>query len=217
MRRIEKKGEPEILRDNKIEWTAEYIADPNNKTKKYRYRNDQIKQTLKDETSNKCVYCESKIGHNTPGDVEHKVPSSVNRTKHFEWDNLTIACTECNRRKNAYFSAQKPFLDPYTDQVEELVIHYGPIVCWKPGAENAEITIKTLELHSTTRSELIARKVEKIEALNNLVERISRATGVMKEMLEIQLDGMRSRDAEYSGMICTICETIELRGSERTT
>src|SRR5262245_28698431 len=119
MRRVTKTAEPDILRLNFQEWTAAYLADRRNETKKYRYRHSDIKECLRAETADKCVYCESKVGHNTPGDVEHIMPSRVDGQMHFVWSNLTLACTECNRRKNAYFDAEKPFLNPYSDDVED--------------------------------------------------------------------------------------------------
>jgi hypothetical protein len=84
MRCITKLDEPEILKNNKQQWLQDYICDEDNSYKKYKYRHADIKQRLKDETGYKCVYCESKIGHNTPGDIEHKEPSSKFRDKHFE-------------------------------------------------------------------------------------------------------------------------------------
>ena len=93
--------------------------------------------TLKEETGFKCVYCESKIGHNTPGDIEHKIPSSKDEDQHFAWNNLTIACTECNRRKNDYYVIGNEFLDPYSDDVENVLEHHGPLVYWK----NSEGTV----------------------------------------------------------------------------
>jgi hypothetical protein len=82
----------------------------------------------------------------TPGDIEHKVPSSKNRRLHFVWSNLTVACTECNRRKLDYYEIGAEFLDPYSDPVEDCLIHLGPIVYLAPGHQRAEITVRTLSL-----------------------------------------------------------------------
>ncbi|MGA9658335.1 MAG: HNH endonuclease, partial [Asticcacaulis sp.] len=187
-------------------WAAEFVADKTNVTKKYRYRHKDIKSSLVAETSNKCVYCESKIGHNTPGDVEHKIPSSIDADKHFEWDNLTVACTECNRRKNAYFSVEAPFLDPYVDDVESRLVHVGPVVCWAPGDATAEISVRTLEMHDSTRHQLIMRKIEAIDRLNNIVARIESEAKPLKELLLLSLERMKSRNAEFSAMICAVCK-----------
>ncbi|MDX2510310.1 MAG: hypothetical protein QNK28_12255, partial [Desulfobacterales bacterium] len=86
MRNLTKLEEPEVLHSNCQQWLELYVADQGNSTKKYRYRHPDIKTTLKNETGYKCVYCESKIGHNTPGDIEHKIPSSKHIEFHFYWD-----------------------------------------------------------------------------------------------------------------------------------
>ena len=205
MRSILKLRKPQVLEDNEDVWLSDYKLDKSNKTKKYRYRHKDIKETLKNETGFKCVYCEAKIGHNTPGDIEHKIPSSKCTDKHFLWENLTIACTECNRRKNDYYQKAAEFLDPYTDEVDELVEHHGPVVSWKAGNERAEISVRTLQLNSWARRSLIIDKIEKIEAVNNLHERcLGTANIVLKQLLEKQLLEMTAVDSEYSGMVIEI-------------
>ena len=165
MRNLQKLPIPHVLATNHETWLAHYLADKLNQTNRYRYRHPDIKSTLRAETGEKCVYCESKIGHNTPGDIEHKVPSSRNENLHFTWENLTIACTECNRRKNDYYEEGDEFLDPYADDVESCIEHYGPVMGWTNGNNRAEITVKMLELDTSARFSLISRKIEKIEEL----------------------------------------------------
>lgn len=208
MRKIEKLKKPEVLETNETDWLKTYKEDKKNSTKKYRYRHIDIKSKLKEETSNKCVYCESKIGHNTPGDIEHKIPSSKNIELHFSWKNLTIACTECNRRKNDYYEKGTEFLDPYEDQVESILEHRGPIVYWKTGETRAEISVKILELNSQGRSQLVFRKIEKVEEIQNLLERHDQESNpALKIVLSKQLKEMASVSSEYSGMVFSILES----------
>ena len=161
---------------------------------------------MKTETGFKCIYCESKIGHNTPGDVEHIVPSTKDEDKHFDWDNLSIACTECNRRKSNYYKDGEEFLNPYSDiDIEELIEHCGPIVNWRNGNVRAEVTVKTLKLNNKERIELIIRKIEKIEEVNTLVERyIAEKHLALKKIIELQLVEMTNTESEYSGMVKTL-------------
>lgn len=208
MRNIEKLATPEVLLSNHAEWTAAYIADKTSTTKKYRYRHTEIKTTLKEETGWKCVYCESKIGHNTPGDIEHKIPSSKAEHLHFAWENLTVACAECNRRKNGYYEEGEEFLDPYNEDVEQAIQHYGPVLGWKNGHERAEITVKTLELDTVARFPLISRKIEKIEELNNVIERYVKEESIaLKTLMKQKIKRMIDKKAEYSGMLMSIIET----------
>ncbi len=205
MRNLTKLEEPEILKQHAENWLKEYLQDKANSTKKYRYRHKDIKETLKTETGSKCIYCESKIGHNTPGDIEHKIPSSVIDRLHFDWCNLTIACTECNRRKNNYYKDGEEFLDPYYDDVEYLLEHYGPIVLWRNAHKRSEITTKILGLNSSERTALICRKIEKIEELNNIIERFySEPNQILKSLLLKRLKEMKDKKSEYSAMVLTI-------------
>lgn len=214
MRNLTKLPIPAILAENHEEWLRLYLDDKSNSTNKYRYRHIDIKDTLKKETGWKCIYCESKIGHNTPGDVEHKIPSSKKEEFHFTWENLSVACNECNRRKNDYYEDKPRFLDPYIDDVESIVEHIGPILSWKSGNEQGEITVKTLELDTSKRSQLIFRKIEKIAGLNNLIERYSSAASdAKKRILKIEIKRMGNWDSEYS---CMILSVLKIKGVKVT-
>ena len=210
MRRLAKAAIPQVLEDNRDTWTAEYLAESRNPTKRYRYRHPEIKGRLRDETGDKCVYCESKVGHNTPGDVEHKIPSSIDPELHFSWNNLTIACTECNRRKNDYYAPETPFLDPYVDDVEVRVVHHGPVVGWTVGDDCAEVTVRTLELHDGSRLQLLRRKIEKISEVNDvLARRVSAQSEALRQLLSEQIQSMQAKDAEYSAMVRSVCERAD--------
>lgn len=209
LRSLVKLPEPEVLASNNVEWLEAYKADKTSSAKKYKYRHTDIKSTLKEETGFKCVYCESKIGHNTPGDIEHKIPSSKNEDLHFSWSNLTIACTECNRRKNDYYEIGNEFLDPYSDDVETLLEHYGPLVFWKSANTRAETTIRMLELNGNERKQLIEMKINKLEDFSNLIERFLNQTGALKMLLWKQIQEMTGVRSEYSAMLQ---EVIDKKG-----
>lgn len=202
MRQLPKLPEPEVLRLNAAIWLQEYLADVANNTKRYRYRHPDIKATLRLETHDKCVYCESRVGHNTPGDIEHKVPSSKDRTQHFSWANLTLACTECNRRKNSFYREHDGFLDPYTDDVDQYLEHHGPVVTSKVGCERGEVFVTILKLCSPDRAALVAQKIQKMTELQHVLERYNKSPeGTVREMLKRQLAEMAHPKSEYSAMV----------------
>jgi uncharacterized protein (TIGR02646 family) len=210
MRNLTKRPKPVVLAENEVNWLSDYLSDLSNTTNKYRYRHRDIKSELKIETSDKCVYCESKIGYNTPGDVEHKVPSSVNRNLHFTWNNLTIACTECNRRKNNYFDDTCMFLDPYVDNVESCLEHHGPVVTSRIGNNKAEVTVAILQFCSEDRIALVKRKIAKMQELQHVLERYnSTDQGALREVLLRQLRDMASIRCEYSAMVRS---ALQLKG-----
>lgn len=202
MRRLEKGDAPAVLAENHAKWLSEYLANLSSDRCRYRYRDPQIKEALRRETGWKCVYCESKIGHNTPGDVEHKVPSSKSRNLHFSWTNLTVACTECNRRKLDYYEKGAEFLDPYQDPVEDWLVYLGPLVYWVPGKVRAEITVRTLLLDSMERAQLFQRKCDVLEKARALVELATNSDSPMLVALrKDELRRMQDRSAEYSATV----------------
>ena len=211
MRNILKINPPDILVNNCQAWQDGYAINPseNNRTK---YRHPDIKTTLMEETQGKCVYCESKVGHNCPGDVEHKIPVVQRPDLLFDWENMTIACTECNRRKLVYFDPQCMFLDPNDDDVENKLQHVGPLVFNKPGDVRAEVSVRLLELDKLdARKYLIGRKFEKLEEIRNLVERISAETNiVLKQFLLDELSEKCSISGEFSAMVKTFVEGLPI-------
>ncbi len=119
------------------------------------------------------------------------MPSSKAERLHFTWENLTIACSECNRRKNDYHEHGMEFLDPYMEDVEAVVEHHGPIMGWISGNTRAEITIKILELHNAERFELILRKIEKIDVSYDTLNLIR--AGLKKVVNDPRGTGMKAR------------------------
>ncbi len=86
------------------------------------YGHQTVKQALILMQHGKCCYCESKIKHICPGDVEHYRPKAEYRQQHndaiqkpgyywlaYTWDNLLLSCERCNRqyKKNLF-----PLLHP---------------------------------------------------------------------------------------------------------
>lgn len=208
MRKLNKLLEPNELREMKDYW-REKVIEKGTDYFKTKYRIPIVKETLKKETSNKCAYCESKIGHNCPGDVEHKIPVSVDETKRFEWENLTIACTECNRRKNDYYDEDSMFIDPYIHEVETMLLHLGPVVLHKPGEQLAEISVRILELNEIEkRPELFAQKVIMIKAAMHLMERIIYVQNPhLRKLLINDLLEMTDKNSEYSAMVQSLVES----------
>ena len=193
-----------MLATNWRTWTRDCLDDPDSDHKKTKYRHEDIKRCLLQETSNKCVYCESKIGDTLPGDIEHMVPTSERPVGRFFWRNLTIACAECNRRKRAYYDKEMMFLNPYVDDVESFVIHQGPIVSWAPGNDRAEVTVKKLQLHDKSRMELIARKIEHLEHLNDTIHRRDSSVGITHELAKAKVEDMCKPDEKYSAMVISV-------------
>lgn len=162
MRKIKKLAKPQVLIDNAKEWTEEYCICLNNGKKPSqeiasRYNEPTIKNTLEKETFGKCAYCESKFKHVTYGDIEHILPKNKEARPdlYVEWDNLTLACEQCNRSgKGTYYDPNMPLINPYKDEPIEHFQDIGPLIFPKLGDLRAWTTEKYSSLivpHSWNR------------------------------------------------------------------
>lgn len=200
MIKLEKLPEPQVLRDNKANWTNAYLnalgqGSTVSDTLKTRYRHADVKSQIKAETNEKCAYCESKIDHIYAGDIEHIIPKSKFPNLIFEWTNLTYCCGECNRRKLDYYDDQNPLLNPYTDNPEEHLIAAGDFIVSNPGSKKGLLTQLKLELN---RVPLLERRRERLMHLQSLLELYTSVEGEVKELLKRQLMQEVDKSKEYS-------------------
>lgn len=203
MRPLRKLSEPAVLSQYGANWLRAWLADRGSVTKRSKYRHPDIRATLVKETAGKCVYCESFLGATAPGQTEHIVPSSKEPTLHFAWHNLTRACAECNRRKNDYLSREIAFLNPYVDDVDGAVEHWGPVTQWRSGSINGEVAVRVLGL-AGSRIELTLAKVEVLARLRQSIELFEVASEPVRSVRLASIRAMASPSAEYSAMIESI-------------
>jgi uncharacterized protein (TIGR02646 family) len=86
------------------------------------YGHRSVKDALREAQHGKCAFCESKIAHISPGDVEHFRPKAGHRQAPedplvqpgyywlaYEWSNLLFCCQLCNQQfKGNHFPLANP-------------------------------------------------------------------------------------------------------------
>jgi len=134
MIRIQKEAEPQILTDNKAQWTYDLMAI----VSKYgsydnipaniknaaiaHYKHDDIANALKgSQAKAKCVYCESYVDVTCYANIEHYYPKSIYPDQAFQWENLYMGCTLCNTHKNAFDTGKEPFVHPENEDPEDFL------------------------------------------------------------------------------------------------
>lgn len=142
---VKRLKEPVILRNNKAKWLSDYLAAitthnlaPTKKnkdkvtSKENKYRQTDIKGSLKLMFADKCAYCESYIGHVSYGHIEHFRPKSKYPKQCFNWNNLLLGCEVCNgaQYKGIKFPQKKdngPLVNPSKeDPFAYLTFDYDP-------------------------------------------------------------------------------------------
>lgn len=201
MIRLTKAAKPKILKDYADKWTQEYLAllhvgDDVPDRIRYRYRHPDIKETLRTESSDKCIYCESKISHAFPGETDHLAPVSKRPGLYVCWENLGYVCKECNRSKSAYYDEVEPLIDPFSDEPGEHMAFYGPIVFQLPGDMLGLRTIYKLKL---CRTALIERRCELLKHLQIMIDQWwAMSDGSTRELFKEEILKLADSSHEYS-------------------
>ena len=201
MIRVTKGEKPAVLGERADQWTQEYLelleagCDVPDAVR-YRYRHSDIKKALRMESSDKCIYCESKVSHVFPGETDHLAPVSKRPDLYVNWENLGYVCKECNHAKGAYYSETEPLIDPFTVEPGEHLAFFGPLVFQKPGDGLGLRTIGRLRLR---RSALVERKGELLEKLQLMIDRWTQlAEGPTREFLREQIVEQARDSYEYA-------------------
>lgn len=156
------------------------------------YNTTEIKELLKEETSCKCAYCESKMLHVDYGDIEHMTPKGEDPTLRYSYENLTLACGVCNTKKSTHLDV----LNPYVVDPEDHLFAFGPLIFRKPHSDVGAITEKRLDLN---RAPLVEKRKERIEALQSIADQIARTNNAsLRQLLIDEFEEQCSWKMEYS-------------------
>ena len=123
MRHIDRLPKPAILVGKESEWSEKYKAklegDPKARPDNSKYAHKQIKDALYAMSYGKCFYCETRLlGENK--EVDHFVEVAIDPSKAYDWDNLYLACTNCNDKIDHNAIPVTDVLDPCKDSDEEI-------------------------------------------------------------------------------------------------
>ena len=164
------------------------------------YGHKEVKEALIKIQDYKCCFCESKIGHISPGDIEHFRPKAgwvqnnekLNKPGYYwlayKWDNLLLSCESCNRRnKKNYFPLlpespralshnddynleQPVFINPANEDVEALITFNEEIPKAVDGNIRGDQTIKKLELDRAPLNEQRMQTLNKVRDIYDLAK-----------------------------------------------
>jgi hypothetical protein len=165
-----------------------------------KYRNHELKSHLRNETHGKCAYCESKVTHVYPGDVEHILPKTTYRDRALDPTNLTFACFECNNRKGDFDNPSEPLVNPYVDEPSDHLVAAGPLIKHRLGDNRGFLTESILELN---RASLFERRTERLNSLHRLAHLYSISNAPVKDILKEQLLEEAQDEQEYAFVVRT--------------
>lgn len=120
---MKKINNPSNLRDSHLRFLVDTKGKSNEETYsyyklvmrrvKYQYNTTETKNSFKESTHNRCVFCGQTIpDFNTSLTVEHKECKTHAPKKIFLWENLYCSCKACNTGRSIKKYDQSLYLDP---------------------------------------------------------------------------------------------------------
>lgn len=207
MIKLQKQECPQVLIKNKEQWTEElleHLSSGSNPPPNIfqRYRHSDIKQAVKEDSYEKCIYCESKVTPTYYGDIEHLKPKKKYPKLTFEWSNLGFVCRICNNNKLDKYDEELPYINPYQENPSDFLKALGAFIYHKANNRRGEITEKDLDLN---RMQLIEARKERIDQIRNLIDKYTieqnpSLKGTLLREIQIELADNKS----YSMCLCSI-------------
>ncbi|MCO7185821.1 HNH endonuclease [Tenacibaculum mesophilum] len=205
MIKLTKGDEPDVLANNKTAWTRQVLNHIANNEKvpkslENNYNNSKVKDALRTETKNKCMYCESKVKHITFEHIEHIKPKAKNKFPEltFEFDNLGLACPTCNMNKGAEYDAMTPYINPYVDNPEGFFYCCGTFIWANAGNDRAKLTEIDFDIN---RPELLEMRGERLKTIRGLIDDYNMCKNpTLKNSLRREIEKEIASDKQYSFM-----------------
>ena len=213
---IDRLSKPEILVRKEKEWIDNFIASNKKRPDNSKYGHKQIRNSLNSMSFHKCFYCERKLT-GIPNEIDHYIevadPSGKNLA--FKWENLFLACDNCNNKlKNTDIpvsSALNPCINSDTE-IQENITFKDELITAKNNTELGLQTIKKFRL-DTELLDMIRSK--QLNLFNKVLVQIQKnqIKDSRKEMNKIEKESLLSfaqKDHQFSLMFRIILSEHEI-------
>jgi uncharacterized protein (TIGR02646 family) len=181
MRHIDRLPKPSILRDKQAEWQEKYeerlAENPRARPDNSKYAHKEIKDALYAMSYGKCFYCETRLSGGNK-EVDHFIEVAIDHSKAYDWDNLYLACSNCNDKMDHAAIPVTDALDPCRDSDEEIqrnVTYVDEQISAVPSSQKGLNTIKKFKLNT----ELL--DMRRGQWLKKLLKTVADIQGVMIE------------------------------------
>jgi 5-methylcytosine-specific restriction endonuclease McrA len=124
MRSVQRSDMPDSLVQNANRWRSHLLReiracrDTRRKVPASyfdKYKQPDVREALRKMYGGLCCYCEGRIKDVSFDHIEHRKPKSKYPGDTFRWDNLHLACQQCNTAKGNKWSGAAPILDAVLD------------------------------------------------------------------------------------------------------
>ena len=126
MRHIDRLPIPNILDINGAEWTRIFIASGRARPHSGQYGHAEVRALLNAMSGHKCFYCE-RLLKDIPNEVDHYIEVAEYKHLAYLWENLYLACDNCNGKISNRLLPVLDTLDPcaHSDAEIELCLTFN--------------------------------------------------------------------------------------------
>lgn len=185
MRHIDRLPSPEILAQKHVEWQRKFeeklATHPKARPDNSKYGHKDILNSLFTMSYGKCFYCERTLAFENK-EIDHQIEVAIDPSKAYEWDNLYLACSNCNDKLNHAVIPIQNALDPCRDSDEIIAQNLtfnDELIQAKNGSQKGLNTIKKYKLNT----ELL--DYHRLKVLKQLIKV---ATNILKRMISEHRD-----------------------------
>lgn len=187
---------------------------------------EYIKAALSAMSSNKCAFCETKLGEESKYlEVEHFHHKDLYKNEVVDWDNLLPACRRCNGTKGKYDTKIEPIINPC---ITDPKIHLKLLNYRIKGIDDlGKNSVTVLNLNDQDRlvikrfqigNAIIAKIEEHIDLIDDVISGVQtsniRKSRIKNNIETLLITGLKDKaySATCSTMIINSEEFHELKG-----
>ncbi|MFP4342947.1 MAG: HNH endonuclease, partial [Cyclobacteriaceae bacterium] len=113
---------PGILEEKEETWRESFVNSDKKRPDNNKYAHLQIRNTLNSMSFYKCFYCERKL-KGVAQEIDHFIEVAERRDLAYDWENLYLACDNCNNKLPNRSISVTEVLDPCRDKDEVIQEH----------------------------------------------------------------------------------------------
>lgn len=214
---IDRLPKPDILIEKEKEWTENFINSGEKRPHNSKYGHQQIRTRLNSMSSNKCFYCERKLT-GVSKEIDHfiEVSDPTGKELAFNWDNLFLACNNCNDKFDNATIEVSQVLNPcvHADkEIETNISFEDEFITAKNNSQKGLLTIKKFRLDTELLDLLRSKQLNQFNKLLIQIQRnqIAENRATMNDLEKESLLIFKQKDHQFSLMFKIILEENEIK------
>ena len=213
MRYIERIAKPEILEQKADTWRDAFVGSDKKRPDNSKYAHRQIRDSLNAMSFRKCFYCERKL-KDIPEEIDHFIEVAERKDLAYEWQNLYLACDNCNNklpnRTIPVTSALNPCHHP-DDDIQQHLTFEDEIIRAKNDSDLGRATIQKYKLDSDQLDLVRLRAIQQFhKVLIRIQKNMNKEGRVMSEREKEVLLSFQQKDRSFSLMFTVLLDNHHL-------